>query len=168
MLQCRKNRLPDWPNRAILADRRVFSASALRTRVPKEFACSLSTCRSSTFTCPPPPLFSANGKAALRSSHRFSYSGNGPTAAGEGEARAAPITGNASGPSRPAPFTRVQLASLASALLRPSVFRRSALDLVQFSYFMLTPPGKKWLPELVPLRGRWREGGQDLGILANP
>lgn len=116
-----------------------------------------------------PPAPCACGRAAPQPSLRFSDSGNGPAAAGEGAARAAPVTGNASaraGPplSRGAAFLPLRAPERPSGCVSALCCR---LRLV-FPTSSLPPPGKKWPPRAVRVPRRWEEGGQDPGLRANP
>lgn len=130
---------------------------------------SRSTRRPSTFPFPPPPPLCGDGRAAPQSSLCFSDSGNGPAAAGEGEAGATSVTGNASGPNRPSPFTRAQLASLPRARQRPSDCV-SALRSRSSAVFQLYPHAswEEVAAGLVPAPGRGEEGGRARGSRAGP
>lgn len=114
-------RRPSWPKRGTLAHRQPPSEYYLRIWTPVELLRSWSTSQSFNLSFPAlPPALCANGRTAPQPSIRFSDSGNGPAAAGEWEAGATPVTGNTSDPSLPAPFTRVQLASLHGVLKHTS------------------------------------------------
>lgn len=148
----------------------VFFGRVTGNHSPGSIALFLAHLSSFLLSCLGPPPVWASGRAAPQSSLRFSDSGNGPAAEGEGEAGADPVTGNASGPSRPAPCARVQLASFSCALKTPSKCVL-ALGCSPGSVFPTSSsppaPGKKWPPWVVPAPRRGKEG-QDPRVRANP